>query len=415
MRPVRSIAIINPLSDYGINAYSFELAEGLVANGVHVDFYTGEGSPLGELPPTKHHDCFPVLGSLLFKRRIRPARSENGARFNPSVKWNSEQPKEKLHSLKAIREILRQQLLVLELAIYLKRKKYDLIWTQWPEIYGVGFWRLCKILGMQIVHTVHNILPHEESPDGIRLLRKVYGYSDILVVHSNYGKNELVRLFPECRGRVVVSPHGMYTVYPRTSGARERVRSNLHISDKQTACLVCGGIRPYKNVESTIAALADPRCSNAVLIVAGRESGFSDPSCLDPLARTRRIVREAGILERVRLMPGFLSAVGLAELFEAADILLLPYRKSYGSGLLLLGMTFGKQIVATNSGGAEEYLGKYPFGTLLDGPEPADIVAGLSKAMQDPPRPGDVISEKLPEFQWAAIARNLLTEITSRL
>ena len=351
MRPPRSIAIINPLSDYGINAYAYELAEGLAANDVHADVYTGEGSPLEDLPKTRNHRCFPVLGSLL-SGRIKVAYSPESEPPALSNKIGSEGIKVGLNFRKnnALWQDLRQRLLSLELAAYLRWKKYDLIWTQWPEIYGFGFWRLCKMLGVPIIHTVHNVLSHEESPDSIHFLRNVYHYSDILFVHSDYSRNELLRLFPECAEHAVISLHGMYTVYPRRPGAREPVRKRLGISDNQIACLVCGGIRPYKNIESSLAALADPRCKSAVLIVAGQESGYPDSSSVDPLGRTRRIAENAGITERVRLLPGFLHSDKLVDLFEAADILLVPYLKGYGSGLLLLGMTFGKRIVATNSG-----------------------------------------------------------------
>jgi hypothetical protein len=49
----------------------------------------------------------------------------------------------------------------------------------------------------------------------------------------------------------------------------------------------------------------------------------------------------------------------------AADRLLLPYSKGYGSGLRLLGMTFRKYVVTTDTGAANEYLRNYPLNTLL--------------------------------------------------
>jgi glycosyltransferase involved in cell wall biosynthesis len=68
-----------------------------------------------------------------------------------------------------------------------------------------------------------------------------------------------------------------------------------------------------------------------------------------------------------------------AEILEAADIVLLPYIESFGSGLLLLAMTFGKFIVATQTGGMDEYLARYPRHTLLEGPSSASVADGIAR------------------------------------
>ena len=262
------------------------------------------------------------------------------------------------------RERARQKFLEIELAAHLKRNRYDLVWTQWPEIYGHGFWATCRRLGMKTVHTVHNVLPHEENPEDVTLLRKVYRNCDRLMVHSEQSRQALLRLFPEVASRASVMRHGLYTIYPRRTGARERVRGELQIEPAKVACLICGAIRPYKNIDACLRALTElPK--NVLLIVAGKESGFADASAEDALAHTRREARECGVEDRVRLIPRFLGRLEMAGLFEAADLLLLPYINGYGSGLLLLGMTFGKYIVTTDNGGAREYLRHYPPRHLL--------------------------------------------------
>jgi glycosyltransferase involved in cell wall biosynthesis len=413
---VPSIALVNPLGDYGINAYTFELAEGLAANGVRVDFYTNGASPLNELPAVRRHSCYPVLGSVLFKQR---EVLRNGL-MNPAKAQLSSSPAERTPSAPAasgpahgsFRDHIRQTVLGLELPLYLKKKGYDLVWTQWPDIYGQGFWRHCKLLGLQTAHTVHNVLPHEASAGNLAKLRRVYDNSDFLIVHSEHTKDELLRLFPEAATSVIVARHGTYTAYQRIPEARDRVREELKISPGQVAGLICGGIRPYKNIDGVLQALADPKCAEMILIVAGEESGYPDSSPHDRLARTRRLAQELGVADRVRLIPRFLHASELAELFEAADVLVLPYVKNYGSGLLLLGMTFGKHIAATNTGGAAEYLALYPRHTLLKGIQPHEIAVGLGEIIKSAgAEPKSVPMVNIPELQWSTIAHNVLTAL----
>jgi len=44
MSAARSIAMIEPLGDYGIGSYVYELSEGLAAHGVRVDVSTYHGT-----------------------------------------------------------------------------------------------------------------------------------------------------------------------------------------------------------------------------------------------------------------------------------------------------------------------------------------------------------------------------------
>ena len=130
----------------------------------------------------------------------------------------------------------------------------------------------------------------------------------------------------------------------------------------------------------------------------------------DPLAQTRALVRQVGAEDRVQLRPGFLDETAMAEMFEATDVLMLPYLKSYGSGLLMLGITFGKYIVATRSG-MEESASQYPGTILLAGSSAADVRRGIERAVQRVMEGPRSIGGVSPEFDWTNIARRCLSDI----
>ena len=96
-------------------------------------------------------------------------------------------------------------------------------------------------------------------------------------------------------------------------------------------------------------------------------------------------------------------------------MLALPYRRSYGSGLLLLGMTFGKHILTTATGGAEEYLAEYPAHTLLRGEATGDVVAGLLRAAGSIAEPGAAPPPRAARLEWPAIARVALDALRDAL
>ena len=393
---MQHIAVLNPLGDYGINQYCHELAEGLGLNGASVSFFTGADCGL---PPSSHHRRLPVLNSVLFKQR--PALA--GVAPSPATAIYSEPS---VAVAPPNHSPLRKAFLTIELALYLKAQRYDVVWTHWPEMesYHPGFWRLCRRLGMYVVHTVHNVSPHDGSAS--LSLPAPYKHADLLVVHSAFARAELLSAYPQVAAKTIVCLHGAYSIYLRRPEARDRVRQQLGVAPDQPLILFCGAIRPYKNIDAVLHAMRDPRYSEAVLAVAGTEAGFADGVAGDSLGRTRRIARELGIEDRMRLMPRHLSISEMSELFEAGDIKVLPYLKGYGSGMLLLAMTFGKYIVSTRTGGADEYLESYPRATLLQGPSSEEVADGIAEAiarLDDPAPPAS-----LSHLQWPAIARQAL-------
>jgi glycosyltransferase involved in cell wall biosynthesis len=300
----------------------------------------------------------------------------------------------------------------LEFALFLKTKQYDLIWVQWPsDVYASRFYSWCHLLGMPVAHTVHNILPHEARPEDEARYRALYRKADVLVVHSHAADSELRHLFSHAAGKIVISRIGAYTMFRRDAAARHRMRAKLNVTDGQALLLFFGGIRPYKNIDAVLTALCSPVLHDAVLVVAGRETGYLERASADPLAHTRARADELGVLDRLRFLPGRLDLTQTADLFEASDIMALPYVKSYGSAALLLGMTFGKHIVATRTGGMDEYLAGYQPHTLLSGFEAADVTEGIARAMASLPAATVEQASALPHLAWSTIAGQLLAQL----
>ena len=280
--------------------------------------------------------------------------------------------------------------------------------------YDPAFLRMCKLLNLRTVHTVHNVLPHEQQAGDDRIYGRIYRDSDYLIVLSQEACAELIRHFGDAQGKTFVMRHGLYTTYARSPEGRSAVRTQFNVHPRQTLLLCYGGIRPYKNIPAVLEALADDRCKDMILMIQGQEL----PACWrggDKLAETRALVQRLGIEERVRLVPRYVSSDELSTFLEAADILMLPYLKSYGSGALLAGMTFGKHIVATRTGGSAEYLSKYSRSTLLNGHTSVDVLQGMLAAAASIRQLPNATAERIPEFEWNCIAREILSELSEAL
>lgn len=416
-RPIRSIAIVDPLGDTGIGTYVYELAEGLAANRRQVDVYTNDRSLIAQYALDRHHHVFPVLGSGLIRQRAKLKHGPvvTAAAVQKPASANRQSPGTQAQNVKQVDPLVsraRDWFLAWELALHLRRRGYDLVWTQWPDpVYGGRLQRLCRRLGIRSAHTVHNIFPHEEAPGDKAVCEAIYRNSEWLLVHSEETRAEMMELFPESGSKVIVARHGLYTMYPQPTESKQELRRKLGIPQGKPAMLFFGGIRPYKNIDAALHAMADDRCKETLLVVAGRESGYPDLVAGERLGRTRRIAAQLGIQDRVILVERPSDPRQTAELLTATEILMLPYRKSYGSGLLLLGMTFGKHIVATRTGGIEEYVTKYPRCTLLQGDGPGQVAAGIASALGEIERQAAILPAALDGLRWSEITRALLEEM----
>jgi glycosyltransferase involved in cell wall biosynthesis len=454
-REIRTVALIDPVGDAGIGGYTHELAGGLAANGVRVDVYT-RAQPFAERLPRRYR-LVPVLGTswrahrralseadgestplhpalapamdtrssldgyfdLLEYRRSNPPRTIASSATQPVAR---RAPRAEVggsgHAMswpQRITQTATQTWMSVDLALHLRRRQYDVIWTQWPDLGPAGtvLRTLCKTSGVRLVHTVHNVLPHERFPGDTRLYGTAYRDADALVVHSDAAARALAAHFPLAREKTVCSRHGLYTIYPRVPAMRTWVRRRLALRDDQTALLVFGGVRPYKNLDATLDAMRDERCRDVVLIVAGWEWGYSDYVPGDRLGRTRAVVARLGLEHRVRLLPGPFGVRQTAELFEASDAVALPYLESFGSGVLCMAMTYRKHVLATPVGGMDEYFDGYARHTMLAGSTAADIADAIAQLDSPSTLPPDDTPADASPLAWPAVAGRALADLAA--
>jgi len=439
---VRRLALLDPIGDAGIGGYSHELAEALCRAGLDVDVYSTTRAfalrlprryalvPLfGAQPPDRQtlarllhdaraHDAAPTVPpeptatalddylDLLEQRQRRVSVVQSAPPMPSTRTARTRTP----NAFGAADELRATDALVEHLCA----ESYDAVWTQWPDLHPFvrGLRDRCADAGMQVIHTVHNVLPHEREPHDAEQHRAVYAASHALVVHSHQAAASLTALAPEVRDRIVVARHGTYTLYPRVPGARERVRARLGIEHHTPMALVFGGVRPYKNVDALLASLQHERCRDVVLVVAGWEWGYDDQVPGDRLGRTRSLANRLGVIDRVRLLPGPFGIVQTAALFEASDVVPVTYRASDGSGVLCLGVTFQRHLLCTRSGGMHEHLQDYVAHTIAASPHVHDVARGLWTSIEQV-RARRAAPEVPTALLWDTIVAGLLPTLAS--
>jgi len=199
--------------------------------------------------------------------------------------------------------------------------------------------RVCRMAGMHLVWTAHNVLPHEPVfADDVFARRALVEASDLVLVHSRSTLDELAALGAVPRRNAVI-PHGPIGSSPaagslRTPGAGDRPREFLFF----------GRIREYKGADDLLAAfLAMPDDVAAHLTIAGQ--------CDDPRLRSRlhALARRGGA--RVLLRLDYVPGDELAQLLGAADVVVLPFRRVSTSGSAMLALSHGRPLIVPDLAG----------------------------------------------------------------
>jgi glycosyltransferase involved in cell wall biosynthesis len=192
---------------------------------------------------------------------------------------------------------------------------------------------VARLIGMRVVWTAHNVLPHERVfHDEIAARRRLARASDVVLVHAPGALDGLNRIGAKPKRSALV-PHGPLsphvdacTLRPPGSGGRP------------LRLLFFGQVREHKGVEDLLDAMT--LVSQAVpvaLLVAGE--------CPDAALRQRLTTLARSCGDRVRLRLEHIPDDEVTALFAAADLVVLPFRRVTTSGSALLAMGHGRGLV----------------------------------------------------------------------
>jgi glycosyltransferase involved in cell wall biosynthesis len=210
----------------------------------------------------------------------------------------------------------------------------DIVHFQWLALQWLDGGLLPR--SQPLVLTAHDLLPREPRPGQARAQRRLFSRMDAVVVHSEYGRSQLVDRLGVDPARVHVIHHGAFSHLTGFSELAPLPRELAAVTGP--VVLFFGLLRPYKGVQVLLDAWRG--VSGAELWVVGR------PRMPVPAAAPG-----------VRLVPEFVSDAVAAALFRRADVVVLPYVETERldfSGVLATALAFGRPTVVSDVGGFSE-------------------------------------------------------------
>lgn len=237
-----------------------------------------------------------------------------------------------------------------------------------------------RLLGKRVVLTAHNVNASVRDGNDSRLnrltLKIQYQLADHIFVHTEKMRRELVEGFRISGAKVTVIPFGINNSVPDTALSAAEARRRLGVGENKRALLFYGRIAPAKGLEYLVKAFRQclARREDYQLIIAGRPD-----RCETYWRAIRESIHEDVQQGRILLRAEFIPDAETEVYFKAADVLVLPYRDIFQSGVLFLGYNFGLPVLAADVGSLKEEVVEGKTGYVFRPEDPAALASAIEK------------------------------------
>ena len=262
-----------------------------------------------------------------------------------------------------------------------KPRIFHILWNNKFEVFDRTLLMLYyRLLGKKIVFTAHNVNAGRRDANDSRLnrltLRIQYALAHHIFVHTEKMKQEAIGSFGVPPARITVIPFGINNSVPNTPLTSEEAKQRLGVREGKKTILFYGRIAPSKGLEYLVAAFQQisARRDDFQLIIAGRPD-----RCEDYWAARQETIREDVQRGRILLRAEFIPDQETEVYFKASDVLVLPYRDIFQSGVMFLGYSFGLPVLAADVGSLKDEVVEGKTGFVFKPEDPPDLARTIEK------------------------------------
>jgi len=331
--------------------YALGLLSGLVSKGISIEFIGNDAMEGAEV-----------------------SRSKNVIYYNLRGEQSSNAPLKR----KIIR-VLKYYTKLIWYAARTDSKYFHILWLNKFTYFDRTMMNVYyKILGKKLLFTAHDIdfrkLVGKDSAINRLTLRFMYHIVDHIIVHTEKMKEELIKGFNIKENKISVVPFGINEVIPNTDLKIEEAKKKLNLKNGEKVVLFFGNIAPYKGLDQLIKSLVYLKDKKIKLVIAGRIKH----ECQDYWENVKTLVREHDfndyITQRIEYIPENEAEI----FFKSADVLILPYKHIFQSGVIFTAYHFGLPVIATDVGSLKDDIIEGETGFVCKPDDPEDLARKIA-------------------------------------
>ncbi len=296
------VALIDPVGGHADNYYNYGLSIGLANNNVEVFYSTSNSTQ--EIKHDGVHTLYYFTDIWTQKNKaLKLKRYIQGFR-------------------KTIKFARKNDIKVVHLMVF----HFD-----WLFVFSVLY---SKMRGFKVITTLHDVTSFTGSRIPLAVEKKVLNSMDQVVVHNNYSYSVINGI--HAAGHYHVIHHGNYMQFIKKVEP-QNIRQTLQL-------LFFGQIRKVKGLDVLVNALPilKKKGVDVKLTIAGRV--WKD----DNIATYEEIIARDGTGDMVEMNIGYIPNDKVWDYFNNTNIVVLPYREIYQSGVLLMAMSYGRAVLTSN-------------------------------------------------------------------
>lgn len=364
------VSVVEPVGGHGgMNYYDFGLADGLAEAGADVALYTCDKTQA------------PVPARFVFKRPFRGIYGKAN-KYVRGVRY-----------LGGLLGALFDS--VLRGAAVCHFHFFHFTGVEYISVF------LARLVGLSVVVTVHDV----ESFSGdstSEQAAKTLGLASKIIVHNNVSAAEVVSKVGVPPEKIAIIPHGNYLPYVDDSVTRGDARSQLSIDVDRKVILFFGQIKEVKGLDLLLSSLRTvvDQDHSVQLVIAGKV-------WKDDFSKYAGIIARNELDMNVRLDVRYIPDAEAPLYYKAADVVVLPYRRIYQSGVLLMAMSYGRAVVVSDLPGMTEVVTNGETGFVFRSEDEKSLADTLITALVDDRARDNVAAKGLQlmkdKYDWACI------------
>jgi len=342
----RKVAIIDPLGAHGSSHhfYLFGQAEGLLKNDVALSLYTNNETPSPEINGLKF---------FAFYKDIFQSKSK----IISGIKWIIGTVFSVSHARSSGISIFH----------------FHIFYTNVLVLFNL---LVVKILFGKVVLTVHDVSSFSNSSNSSIIGNLIYKLTDKIITHNEFSKSEIINVNANLSSCISIVPHGNYTPFINIQYDKEKSKKQLGIPNNRRILLFFGMIKKVKGLEVLLSALKGVVKQNPdiLLVIAGKpwENDFST---------YQKIIDENNLSKYILLHTKFIPQEDVEHYYCASDLVVLPYKKIYQSGVLMMTLSYERPALVSDLAPIKEIISNNVNGFLFKTENVCDLTAKLNSIL----------------------------------
>jgi D-inositol-3-phosphate glycosyltransferase len=223
-----------------------------------------------------------------------------------------------------------------------------------------------KLFGLKTAIISHDVSSFSDNDNSV-IQGLIYNtFSDYIVVHNYFSYETLLNNVDiKKHEKVKIIKHGGHLDHIGERPDRGKLREKLELEPDKQYILFFGQIKKVKGLDILLEAMSKVP-GNINLIIAGK-------LWKDDFSHYDALIKKYAISDRVVKMIRFIEDDEREMLFFASDVIVLPYRVIFQSGVLLMAMSHGLPVIASDLGPNKEIITHKKNGILFMSENPEDL------------------------------------------